>query len=100
MITIPLLSGASNAHQRFTMLLGGKTLEFIINYITVAGPAWSMDIYHKGTLLIAGAMLEPGAEVSQNYGADIGGRLVFIGADVTLDNLGRDNRLVWVPADE
>jgi len=94
MIEIPLLAGASNAHQRFTIQLGDNNLEFIVNYVTTIGPAWSVDVYRNGTLLIAGAMLEPGAEISANYEAGIG-RLIFVGAPVTLDNLGIDNQLVW-----
>lgn len=99
MITIPLLSGAANAHQKFTLLLGDNLLEFTLNYITVAGPAWSVDIVREGVTLINGAMLEPNAIITDNYEANIG-RLVFTGADVTLDNLGKDNQLVWVSDDE
>tara|TARA_R110000796_G_C14279243_1_gene402411 strand:- start:247 stop:546 length:300 start_codon:yes stop_codon:yes gene_type:complete len=99
MITIPLRSGAANAHSTFTMLLGENLLEFTLNYITVAGPAWSVDIAREGVTLISGAMLEPNAVITDNYEANIG-RLVFVGKDVTLDNLGKDNSLVWVPDDE
>lgn len=95
MIEIPLLAGASNAHQRFTIQLGDNNLEFIVNYVTTIGPAWSVDVYRDGTLLIAGAMLEPGALLTQNYEAGIG-RLVFFGSPVTLDNLGIANQLVWI----
>lgn len=99
MITIPLLNGAENAHQVFTIQLGDNLLVFTVNYITEAGPAWSVDITREGVTLISGAMLEPNAIITENYNADIG-QLVFIGAEVTLDNLGTDNRLVWVSDDE
>lgn len=99
MITIPLLNGASNAHQVFNIQLGANLLVFTVNYVTLAGPAWSVDISREGVSLISGAMLEPNAIITDNYNADIG-RLVFTGADVTLDNLGLDNRLVWVSDDE
>ena len=99
MITVPLLNGASNAHQQFNIQLGDNLLTFIVNYITVAGPAWSVDISREGVSLISGAMLEPNAIITDNYNAGIG-RLVFTGAAVTLDNLGTDNRLVWVSDDE
>ena len=39
-------------------------------------------------------MLEPGADIIETYNAGIG-KLYFHGADVTLDNLGKDNKLVW-----
>lgn len=99
MITIPLLNGAANAHQRFTIQLGDNLLEFTLNYVTTYGPAWSVDIVCEGVTIISGAMLEPNAVITDNYEADIG-RLVFVGEDVTLDNLGVDNSLLWVADDE
>lgn len=99
MITIPLKNGASNAHQVFTIQLGDNFLQFTINYITIAGPAWSVDISREGVALISGAMFEPNAVITAGYEAGIGD-LVFIGDDVTLDNLGVNNKLVWVPDDE
>lgn len=99
MITIPLLNGAANAHQRFTIQLGDNLLEFTLNYVTTYGPAWNVDIVREGVTLISGAMLEPNAIITDNYEADIG-RLVFVGEDVTLNNLGVDNTLLWVANDE
>lgn len=94
MITIPLGNGAANAHQQFNFQLGDNYVQFVINYITESGPAWSVDISKEGVSLINGAMLEPGAEITENYEAGIGS-LYFVGAEVTLDNLGIDNQLVW-----
>ena len=99
MIKVPLKNGAVNAHQKFTIQLGDNLLAFTVNYITVAGPAWSVDISREGELLIAGAMLEPGADIAERYGAKIG-RLFFVGERPTIDNLGVDNSLVWVGDDE
>lgn len=99
MKTIPLKNGATNAHQEFSVQLGDKFLDFTINYVTIAGPSWSVDISYRGVVLIAGAMLEPNAVITDNYEAGIG-RLVFVGDDVTLDNLGVNNKLVWVSDDE
>ena len=96
METIPLSSGAANAHQIFSVQLGENLLEFRVNYIT-RSPGWSADIYREGILLIAGAMLVPGAEITKNYSADIG-RLIFIGDDPTIDNLGQANSLIWEDA--
>lgn len=99
MITIPLLNGAANAHQRFTIQLGDNLLEFTLNYVTTYGPAWSVDIAREGVTLVSGAMLEPNAVITDGYEAGIG-RLVFVGENVTLDNLGLDNSLLWVADDE
>lgn len=99
MIQIPLVGGAANAHQIFSIQLGSNFLQFTLNYITEAGPAWSLDIDREGVRLASGAMLEPGADIIQHYNAGIG-RLFFIGDDVTLDNLGINNSLVWATEDE
>jgi hypothetical protein len=99
MITIPLLSGANNAHQQFTFQLGDNFLQFTVNFVTLAGPSWSVDVSREGVELISGAMLEPNAIISDGYNAGIG-RLIFVGDDVTLDNLGVDNKLVWLSDDE
>lgn len=96
MLTIPLRSGAANAHQRFSVQLGDNLLDFEIDYISYLDlPAWSMNIKRDGSILVAGAMLEPGSDVIQSYEAGIG-RFVFVGSEPTLTNLGVDNQLVWV----
>lgn len=59
-------------------------------------PAWSMNIVRGGIRLAAGVMLEPGSDIIQSYRTGIG-QMVFTGKDVTLDNLGVDNSLVWIP---
>lgn len=98
MIEIPLKRGSENAHQTFSMRLGNNFLDFEINYISyLEDPAWSMDIRRDGSPLALGVMLEPGANLIQNYRANIG-NLVFVGLDATIDNLGVDNHLIWTPA--
>lgn len=93
MITVPLKGGAVNAHQTLSVQLGDNFLEFKVNYIT-RFPGWSVDILQEGVILIAGAMLVPGADIIKNYDADIGS-LKFVGDEATLDNLGQANSLVW-----
>jgi len=93
---IPLSNGSANAHQEFTLQLGDNYLDFEINYISYTDTeSWTMNIYRDGTPLVLGAMLVPGADVTSGYTADIG-RFIFVGDEVTLDNLGKDNHLVWV----
>lgn len=96
MIEIPLSNGSANAHQRFSVTLGDNYLNFEIDYLSYLDtPGWSMNILRDGTYLVSGAMLVPGADVISTYRAGIG-RLVFVGEEVTLNNLGIDNHLVWV----
>ncbi len=96
MLTIPLSAGAANAHQRFSVQLGENLISFEIDYVSyLDDPAWSMNISRDGTYLAYGAMLEPGCDVISSYATGIG-QLVFVGSDVTLDNLGVSNFLVWV----
>jgi hypothetical protein len=93
MITVPLKGGAVNAHQTQSVQLGDNFLELRISYVT-RFPGWSMDVLREGVVLIAGAMLVPGAEITKNYNAGIG-TLKFVGDEPTLDNLGQSNSLVW-----
>lgn len=96
MTEIPLSNGSANAHQRFGVTLGDNYLDFEIDYLSYLDKAaWSMNVLRDGTYLVSGAMLVPGADVISSYRAGIG-RLVFVGEEVTLDNLGTDNHLVWV----
>lgn len=93
---IPLSNGSVNAHQQFSLQLGDNYLDFQVNYISYTDtPSWTMNILRDGTPLVMGAMLVPGADVTSSYRANIG-RFVFIGDEVTLDNLGANNHLVWV----
>ncbi|WP_338571490.1 hypothetical protein V6L78_26730 [Pseudomonas canadensis] len=97
MQTIPLAAGVDNAHQRFSVQLGDNLISFQVDYISyLDAPAWSMNLIRGGVMLASGVMLEPGSDVIQSYQAGIG-QLVFTGKDVTLDNLGVDNFLVWIP---
>ena len=77
----------------FFVQLGENFLEFRLNYITRFS-TWSLDIYREGELLIAGAMLASGANIIENYNTNIG-RLLFVGDDPTIENLGKSNKLVW-----
>jgi len=96
MIEIPLSNGSANAHQQFSLQLGDNYLDFEINYITYTDTeAWSMNIKQDGTPLVLGAMLVPGTDVVTGYRANVG-RFVFVGDEVTLDNLGVANHLLWV----
>lgn len=97
MIAIPLAAGVDNAHQRFSVQLGDSLIAFEIDFISyLDAPAWSMNLARGGVRLVSGAMLEPGSDIIQSYRAGIG-QMVFTGKDVTLDNLGIDNFLVWIP---
>ncbi|MHA6160966.1 phage baseplate plug family protein [Pseudomonas sichuanensis] len=97
MLTIPLGAGAANAHQRFTLQLGENLIDFELDFISYLDvPSWSMNLVRDGSPIASGAMLEPGCDVIQSYRLTIG-QLVFTGAEVTLDNLGIENFLVWVP---
>ena len=96
MLTIPLASGPANAHQRFSVQLGDNLIDFEIDYVSYLDfPAWSMTLRRDGSVLVAGAMLEPGCDVISGYGAGIG-RMIFTGEEATLDNLGTANALTWV----
>lgn len=97
MLTIPLGAGASNAHQRFGVQLGENLINFEIDFVSyLDAPAWSMNLLRDGSMIVSGAMLEPGSDIIQSYRAGIG-QMVFTGSDATLNNLGIENFLVWIP---
>lgn len=97
MLTIPLAAGVDDSHQRFNVQLGDNLIAFEVDFISyLDAPAWSMNLTRGGVRLASGVMLEPGSDVIKSYQAGIG-QLVFTGKDVTLNNLGIDNFLVWIP---
>jgi len=91
---IPLQGGAVNSHQVFTAQLGENLIEFDLNYVQTG--QWVVNLKREGITLAEGIMLEPNADIIGLYDLGIGS-LVFIGADTTLDNLGLENQLIWVP---
>ncbi len=91
--TITLTGGSVNAHQIFFVQLGDNFLEFRLNFVTRYS-TWSLDVLREGVSLISGAMLAPGAEITKGYNANMG-RLLFVGDETTIDNLGIANKLVW-----
>lgn len=98
MIEIALKSGSENAHQRFTQRLGSNLLEFRVNYLAYQdAPLWVLDIYRDGSPIALGLGLNAGAVMTEGHNLpDDIGRLIFVGAEATLDNLGKDNHLVWL----
>jgi len=90
---IPLEGGAVNAHQEFSVQLGDNLVQFQLNFLQTG--QWSCNLSIEGVVIVAGAMLEPNADIIAVNQLTIG-QLVFIGADTTLDNLGIDNTLLWV----
>jgi len=97
MKTIPLVGGAVNSHQVFSAQLGDSLIEFTVNYVQRG--QWSVDLRKADTLIAAGLMLEPNANIIQSLNLGLG-QLIFVGDEPTLDNLGRSNSLNWVAPDE
>lgn len=97
---IPLVGGATNAHQQFEIQLGDNLITFEIDYRTVTN-RWSMNLLIEGERIVNGASLTPGSDVIAHWNLrESIGRLIFVGDEVTLDNLGLNNTLVWVSPDE
>lgn len=99
MINIPLDAGAVNAHPTFSIQLGDNLTGFTLGYLQTG--QWTVNVSVDGVSIINGAMLEPNCDILEHLGiTESFGRLVFTGADTTLDNLGIDNKLTWVSPDE
>jgi len=97
MMEIPLVGGSVNAHQSFSAQLGENLVDFDLSYLQSG--QWSMTLLIEGVIIATGVMLEPNASIVLSWQLNIG-ELVFTGDDTTLDNLGINNRLVWVPSNE
>jgi len=94
MINIPLKNGAENARQQFTVQLGDHYCDFRVYYLSyLDSPTWCLDVTRDGTPLVKGVALCPNGIIDLGYV----GVLVFTGENVTLNNLGRENTLTWVP---
>ena len=91
---IPLDGGLANSHQRFSAQLGEWFCEFRL-FIFESG-IWNLDMYRDGSLVVAGAVLTPNTDILATYPDLKMGRLVMVGEEPTLDNLGSANSLVWV----
>lgn len=93
---IELKGGSVNADSRYSAQLGDNFVEFHLQYLQTG--QWSVNIVSNGEPVIDGAILEPNADLTKNYPGLGLGRLIFIGKDTTLNNLGSENKLIWVPA--
>lgn len=100
---IPLTSGASNAHQTFSVQLGDNFLDFRMDYKSSTGQ-WSINISQDGTMLAAGVMPEPNANIIEGYNLeDTIGQIKCVSpnnVNATLDNLGTEVQLLWYSPDE
>ena len=95
MINIELNGGAANAHQTFTMVLSDRNLNFKLDWNTL-NEYWSLSVFEGETNIIYNMCLLPNCEISRVDPVDIGGAFFFVGQEPTLDNLGKDNFLIWV----
>lgn len=91
---IPVSGGSLNAHQRFEVQLGDNLTTMILNWRTLT-EVWSLDIEVEGVRIVSGALLLPGSDIIEVWQTNLG-RLVVNGDKPTLDNLGKNNQLVWV----
>ena len=95
---IPLVGGSVNSHQQFDVQLGDNLVTITLLWKSIL-EQWSMDIDQEGVRLVSGAMLEPGCDIIATWQSDLG-RLVLVGDEATLDNLGRSNSLIWIPPND
>jgi hypothetical protein len=90
---VPLSSG--NAYFRFRIQLGNHNLVFRLRWLTLYG-YFCVDIDEKGEPVICGRALHPGVDLLAGLNTDIG-QLVLRGTSPTINNLGVDNKLEWIP---
>lgn len=93
MIIVPVRAGARYSHQRFSVQLGDNLVDFRLdwNYLY---DRWAVNLDIEGVRVLSGGILAAGAAVNRHVEGM--GALYFIGDDATVDNLGKNNQLVWV----
>lgn len=109
---IKLVGGESNAHYSLFVNLGEYSYEFTLDYVQAG--QWMLAILPDGDTgelplvnidgtdyVIGKTAIEPGGDIVRPYQiTDTFGQLFLVGEEPTLDNLGTDNTLVWVPPEE
>lgn len=92
MINIPLKKGPENARQEFSATLGEYLIDFSLSFLSYLDqPMWTLSAFIDGSPIILGTGLQPNGVINLgNYG-----KLVFVGDQATLDNLGVANTLIW-----
>ena len=92
MFVIPLDAGVNQ--QLFDVKLGDNFITFRLRWRELINQ-WSCDLLREGQLLAAGIMLTPGVLLTKTNNLDLGD-LIMTGEHPTLDNLGIDNKLIWI----
>ena len=96
MIEIPLKSGYEYSKHSFMVNLENNQLLFKQEYLSyVENPHWIISIYRDSLPIVVSRALLANTEITTFSTMNIG-RLVFVGKEATLDNLGVDNKLIWV----
>ncbi len=99
-LIIPLEGTASNAHQSFNITLGDIGALFVFDYNYIASQ-WTFSISVNNELIVSGAVLAINADILRNWNiASTFGSLVCVGSEPTLDNIGVDCNLMWMPPNE
>ena len=95
MIEIPLRNGAEYARHQFTVTLGDNQIlikQEFLSYLDV--PQWVVSVYRESLPVVLSKSLVPNVEITTQSKINIG-RIVFVGEEATLGNLGVDNKLIW-----
>lgn len=96
---IPLSAGAANADTSFEINIDDVIYVMRLQYKALT-KTWSLSIYRNGEPVALGIRLVKGCDLLSAY-LDLNfGRLVVLGEEPTLSNLGISSFLVWVGPDE
>lgn len=96
MIEIPLRNGAEYARHQFIVNVGDNQIlikQEFLSYLDT--PQWVISVYRESLPVVLSKPLVPNVEITSQAKMNIG-RIVFVGSEATLDNLGEDNKLIWV----
>jgi hypothetical protein len=102
-LLVPIQGGAINSHQDFTIQLGENLMAFRLDWKYTIN-MWFVNITIGEDLIIAGATLQPNADIIQHWNLTTTlGRLVCVSIEntnPTLDNIGDVVKLLWYSPDE
>lgn len=96
MIEIPLKGGYEYSKQSFITNLDNNQVMFDLEFLSyVENPHWVISVYRDSLPIVVSRALLANTEITTFSTMNVG-RIVFVGEEATLDNLGVDNKLIWV----
>lgn len=96
---IPLTAGAANADTTFQINIEDVVYTMRLQYRTLV-KCWSLSIFEGSEPIALGLRLVRGCDLLSSYLELNFGKLVVVGDEPSLDNLGISSFLIWISNNE